>query len=174
MLEWISTTGGPLILLPKSLLSSWKGAPDNDDGLEDEPITVSEQNDYQRACGVRGDVGVIPVGDGEALVLPEEVLETAWQPLPNGGVLARWVFGDSDDLVEQHLRSLPSSMSWRAGPTFTLSSPELLLFDSAFSGERILTPTLSVSLRAGTYRIGTTTFSPDPRTELILHRLTYD
>ena len=27
MLEWISTTGGPLILLPKSLLSSWKMSP---------------------------------------------------------------------------------------------------------------------------------------------------
>lgn len=172
MLEWISTTGGPLILMPNRLLPVWSGAPSEPDGSANDESFAFTESDYQRACAIKGDIGVIQVGDGEALVLAEEVLETTWHPMSDGGILARWVFGDADETVEKYLRSLPTSLSWRVGPNLKVSSSDLVLFDSVFSGDRILTPTLRFSLPPAVYQVGTTRYSPDTDTELLLHRLT--
>jgi hypothetical protein len=154
------------------LLPVWKGAPSDSDGPANDESIAFRDSDHQRACAIRGDIGVIQVGDGEALVIAEEVLETTWHPLSDGGILARWVFGDADEAVEKYLRSLPTSLSWRVGPNLEVSSSDLVLFDSVFPGDRILTPTLRFSLPPAMYKVGTTRYSPDPETELLLHRLT--
>ena len=49
-MSWVSSEGGPLILIGKSDLSNWEGI----DGF-----------DYDRACPVEDYVGVIEVGNSQ-------------------------------------------------------------------------------------------------------------
>jgi len=96
-LTWIESNGGPLLVLPCSLLSAWRGTDDPSPGEKVEatfrwnPAGVA--TDYDRACDVSDFAGVIPVGSGEALVLADEPLPTTWLPAGDGGSLARWRFG---------------------------------------------------------------------------------
>jgi hypothetical protein len=71
-LTWTESNGGPLLLLPESLLPSWRGVPHDADGV------VS--GDYGRACAVEGYAGVIPVADGVGLVLGGMLMPSTWAP----------------------------------------------------------------------------------------------
>ena len=82
-LEWIESGGGPLIAVPETVLPFWAGA----DGDE----TAS---DYDRACEVDAAVGLLPVGDGAALVLGDEPASTAY--LPAHSAFVRWCAADSE------------------------------------------------------------------------------
>jgi hypothetical protein len=92
-LQWIQSNGGPLLLLPSSLLGAWEGAD------EPEPYRGVEARshwnpggpatDYDRACDVPDLAGTVPVGAGEGLVLGDEPLATTWWLAPEigGGIL---------------------------------------------------------------------------------------
>ena len=59
-----------------------------------------------RACRVGGDVGVVDVGDEQALVLADEPASTTY--LPDRRIFVRWLCANSEaDVV--HLGELPSS-----------------------------------------------------------------
>jgi hypothetical protein len=57
---WVTSAGGPLILIPESACHLWGGAP---------RTYPDEEGDYGRACDVDGYVGLIDVGAAQALVL---------------------------------------------------------------------------------------------------------
>jgi len=62
---WVSSSGGPLLLLPVTHLAEWQGTEAAIvpylRGEDDRP------SDYERACAVDDYTGVIPVGSSEAL-----------------------------------------------------------------------------------------------------------
>src|SRR5687767_15306764 len=99
-LTWITSAGGPLILLEKQLLSHWHG---------------TETDDYDRSCGIDDYLGLLDVGSGRALVLGEEPMPTAWQFLsgPAEGMLIRWQWADDDESVVEAIADL-SKASWEA------------------------------------------------------------
>ncbi|WP_150242300.1 Imm21 family immunity protein [Nocardiopsis quinghaiensis] len=54
---WVSSFGGPLLLVPSSALAAWGGC--TDEGMIfGDPDTP---DDYDRACAVDGLTGVVPV-----------------------------------------------------------------------------------------------------------------
>ena len=139
-LRWIDTGGGPHLLLAEELLSSWDGIGDSEDeDLDDSP----DPSDYTRACRLTDRmVGVIPCGDGHALVLagvPKSKI--AWIPIlgRSGGFLAQPLHTiDETDLRFTLLRSSVAEALNGPGAEkacfSTGSSGVMRLFDSALAG----------------------------------------
>ncbi|WP_167521347.1 Imm21 family immunity protein [Microbispora triticiradicis] len=73
-LTWVSTLGGPHILVPRSALPYWHGAP------VDYP---EDEGDYGRACSVQSYIGLIDVGPSQALVVAGELGATTYLPEKN-------------------------------------------------------------------------------------------
>ncbi|HUQ32045.1 MAG TPA: Imm21 family immunity protein [Pyrinomonadaceae bacterium] len=159
---WIESAGGPLLLLEENLLAHWHGCFSNS---EDTPT------DYDRACDVDGDIGIIAVGSGQGIVLGEEPFSTAWWPLAKlgEGLLVRWVYAESEAAVIRALENLPSAAWLRTDVEFQVSNGKLLLFDAACSGSDI-DERLEIEIRKGCYVAETLPYQPDEQTSLILHR----
>lgn len=165
--DWIVSNGGPLLLLEEGLLREWHGT--DVGGAE---WSGKRMSDYERACA-KGELGVVPVGLGQGLVVGGEVLETAWvaDASANGGVFVRWVFANSDHDVERALARVPADSFGRVDFVFTMGSEGARLFDSAMPGEDIVTRSIRVRLRPARYAVQTARFEPDEDTHLVLHRL---
>lgn len=172
VLRWINSAGGPLILLSSEYLDAWFGCfHSGSDGLEaaDDPLDI--RTDYGRACAVKDYLGVVEVSDGEALVLGDEPLSTAWWPLSSAeGVLIRWVYGDDHAEIMQYLARV-DDMNWTpSGITLRVSKHPLYLFDAASPGDEA-DDRLILLLDEGHYDVATGDLRPDPNTNLLLHRL---
>jgi hypothetical protein len=81
--------GGPHLLLPAELLGDWNGgdrpswlrdtnAPTKDNLVFDTSDFDFEGTDYDRACSVEGELGLIPVGVGHGLVIGDGPRTTYW------------------------------------------------------------------------------------------------
>lgn len=57
---WVSSAGGPLLIAPQSALLLWTGTDSTDGPLEG-------WGDYGRACAVDGYIGVVAIGEQQAL-----------------------------------------------------------------------------------------------------------
>ncbi|MER5834899.1 immunity 21 family protein [Streptomyces sp. NPDC002130] len=156
--EWVESGGGPLIAVPETVLPFWAGA----DGEE----TAS---DYDRACEVDGQIGLLPVGDCTALVLGDEPAATAY--LPDHGMFVRWCAGDSEDEL---LASVPSAVGcaeWEAEVRWEVPGT-VLLFDAAWPGTGLAdTDQVRVALEPGRYAVRTARVQPGPETWLDLIEL---
>lgn len=164
--EWIESAGGPLLLAPRSSLKDWHGV--DDSGCSE------AQSDYARACGIEDEIGIILVGNQSALVLGDEPDRTALIPVlaTSEVLIVRWRWAASEEsllsglLAEHTARTL----SFASAGQLQTSSGEYVLFDSACSGAQ-LDRHLSVSLRAGSYLVETTSFKPDREKFALVHRL---
>jgi Immunity protein 21 len=176
-LQWINSNGGPLLLLPSSLLGVWEGAD------EPEPYRGVEARsrwnpggpatDYDRACDATELVGTVQVGVGEGLVLADEPLATTWWPAPEigGGILVRWEYADSDAAAGRWIAAIPGSLPWEPSARFGFAEGPLVLFDSAEAGADPSGPRLEIALAGGGYDVHTIRWRPDVTTSLLLHRL---
>ncbi len=92
-LTWVSSMGGPLVVVPLSALHQWGGC--TEDGVI---VGGSNQpDDYDRACAVEEYAEVISVGDphaASALVLGDEPATTCY--LPERRTFLRWLAAESD------------------------------------------------------------------------------
>ncbi len=180
-IQWIGSGGGPLLLLPVSLLPEWEGAnapahgravqAKSRTGGPDAPAT-----DYDRACDIKGYLGVLTVGQGRGLVLGGEPFATAWWPGRAGkeGFLVRREYGD-DDLearISEVLMAVPNDFGERQELSFLVPGGSLYLFDSAYPGRDVGTRTSyrEVQLAPGLYSLTSGSYRPDDRTSLLLHR----
>jgi hypothetical protein len=180
-LTWVSSTGGPLIVLPKAACRTWSGIePSREPGAtarfrwgdpSDPP------SDYDRACDVTGRVAVLGSGASSALVLGDMPLMTTWWPLVAGGYFVRWVYADSEADALRGLSSVPARSFRSDRVTFRFDSGPLLLFDSSVPGAWLTRrggpkPTIdTIDLPPGEYRVSTCVYNPDEQTQLVLHRL---
>jgi hypothetical protein len=154
-LRWIDTGGGPHLLLAEESLSSWGGIGDREDEDED-PDDSPDPSDYTRACRLTDRmVGVIPCGDGDALVLagvPNGNI--AWIPTlgRSGGFLAQPLHVvDETDLRSTLLSSLVAEALNGPGAEkacfSTGSSGVMRLFDSALAGHFLGAPRAQIKVR---------------------------
>jgi hypothetical protein len=162
-LKWISSEGGPLILLEHRLISSWGGA-----------FAPQDETDYDRACAIEDYVGLISVGPGYGLVLGDEPMQTSWSTLTeeNGGVLVRWQWARNENAVIRTLHQVPEELWTHTDLSFSKTEGPLLLFDAACPGKNIVS-SLTIDLGRGRYSIDFAHYQPDRETSLILHRLTH-
>lgn len=163
MLKWIASEGGPLVLLSRLALPAWKG-------IHGE----SGETDYDRACGVEDELGLIAVGEISGLVLGDEPLQTAWIPKHAGyqGLLVRWSYAESEEAILHHLRDLPPQLFAPTGIRFHSVDRSHQLFDAALGGDQVDSDQgLEIEIPVGTYRIESALFAPDDATAVLLHAL---
>jgi hypothetical protein len=176
-MRWIESAGGPLLLLSEKRLGDWGGVFDLISG----PAATASYSpggkptDYDRACSVDAFIGVISVGTDEGVVLGDEPMRTAWIPYHsgNGGIVVRWVFGESEEEFLNWIDKIPESL-FQAEGAFNVKEPRLLLFDSAAAGCNVATRPeeyLSIELQPGRYQIRTAVFRPDKRSCMVVHSL---
>ncbi|WP_328743805.1 immunity 21 family protein [Streptomyces sp. NBC_00285] len=160
---WVTSAGGPLILIPESVCQHWGGAP---------RTYPDDEGDYGRACEVDGYVGLIDVGAAQALVLGDMPARTMF--LPQYDVLVREVAGDEDDAdLPSLVADLLPLVEWETGPTWSIEEP-VVLFDSAHESAEISTEEhLRIDLPAGSYQIQSG-YIEVPSEYLILVRLLRD
>lgn len=182
---WATTEGGPLILIDRPRLHAWEGTgePSGERIVEAQfrwsGHADAVATDYDRACDVVGALGVIPVGDGQGLVLSgDEPDPAAWLTLGTGrGVLVRPVYypdGDSDENILRIAATAPEDV-WAEEPyTLDLNGP-VCVFDSAWRGREVtdglVYSHLEIDLPPGEYAVETASYRPDDDVWLYLHRL---
>lgn len=117
--EWIESAGGPLVVIPRSVIAEWKGTP----------------ADYEEACGVEGYLGLLRREWGDVLVLGDEPLRTAIVARPEGSAIVRWMFAPSaeqllDVALHANLDGLSAVETLRVG----LRDEAYAVFDSGVDG----------------------------------------
>ena len=156
-MRWISSAGGPLVLIPKVLRSRWRG-------------TSGVSSDYEVACGVEGYVGVIEKAGSQVLVLGDEPLQTTVASVNGKPCLVRWVYAPSLDAAESsvaamepvHLGAPVESVAIR------ITNSSLVLMDAGAPGEHP-GDTLELTLDPGSYRIQVHEFTPTPDSKFLVH-----
>src|SRR5690349_19897531 len=125
-MDYAETEGGPFILLPLELKKKWTGVGDDDD---------ESTSDYARTEQFGQGIGVLDVGDGQALIFGTAEV-TAFLPAGDGGVLIQRVYGDEDDDVVAATKHALASAEWKAtGVKLNVGKGKLALFDSACAYE---------------------------------------
>lgn len=183
-LKWISSAGGPLILVPSELKSTWNGVrpptPPNNilassrySGNPDAAAT-----DYDRACDVRDRIGWIGVGDGAGLVLNDLPYETSVYAVNDTlAVVIRIVSIEADEIPsDEEILSMvsdgvPNFMKENTAQ-IDLYSGNISTFDSGLPGDVANdTDLIEVSLRSGTYTVNSFTLESANGVTLLLHKL---
>jgi hypothetical protein len=160
-MQWISSEGGPLLLIPDDLLADWNGVSPRS----------NFHSDYEGACTIEDYLGVIVVGRGQGLVLDDEPFETTWLGNDEGGLFVRWRFALDEPSVVRHLQDAGSARFQPTGLQYQTSCRRSVLFDAAVSGMEVAESHLNIILEPGVYEIETAEFEPDSKTALVLHRL---
>lgn len=168
---WVASGGGPLLVLPDTLLPYWGGADPPEEALV--PRAGNSATDYDRACQVHGHIGVLEIGPGKGLVLADEPAETMWARLldERGTFLIRWIHADSDEAM---IRALDGLREVKCEPTdevLDVPGGHLVLFDSAMPGSDLLTPHERVAMEKGLYRVCQGRIQPEPSTAAAVYLL---
>jgi hypothetical protein len=148
---WISSGGGPLLLLDETLLAYWGGT--------ETPVgRPSFPSDYDRACSVNGYLGTVAVGPGSGVVLWDSPLQTAWYFLPQirEGVLIRSEWDSGDDAIIDSLERT-EEIEWSdTEHRILVTSGRLVLFNAADSNnslrqEHIISNGPYIGMKVGQY-----------------------
>jgi hypothetical protein len=145
-LTYVETEGGPFILLPLELKKAWKGTGDDDE----------DDGDYERANAFLSTVGVLDVGEGQALILGEAEV-TAFRETADGGVFIQRVYGDeSGEVIAAVDGALGGKWKAMKAKLTIAGKGKLALFDSAYAyADADTDEVLKVTLAPGTYAIET-------------------
>lgn len=154
VVEWVESSGGPLVVIPESVLSSWPG---------------SDGDDYDRACEVDDWIGLVPVGEEVGLVLGGEPASTAF--LPQHGLFVRWCAAESEaDFLESVGASLDQA-EWEPELPWDVPGP-VVLFDAVWSGSECDDEDhVRVALEPGRYAVRAGYVETHPSTSLVLIQL---
>lgn len=171
--DWVSCDGGPLLLVEEKYLTDWEGsnAPPNGRVVEANfRWGLEVATDYDRACDVKDWLGLMDVGEGKAIVLGEDETATMWLPLleKQEGMLVRWIYADSDEVIINTAKSLSNELGTEEGFEFAVGDSDLVLFAACEAGSNKIYPRLKFSFLSGTYKIFTSEYK-DERTSMICH-----
>jgi hypothetical protein len=182
-LRWITTTGGPLLVLARANLRAWSGINPSNDPLNDARFRWNKEpgapaSDYDRACDVKGPIAVLEIGSAHGIVLGDAPDATLWWPLSEtSGYFVRQLYANEGATVRDALAAVPDALFHRERQAFTVTHKSLILFDSSVPGREFRAMMgagfeyQTVQLAPGTYNIETARYEPDSETALVLHRL---
>ena len=145
-IQWIFSAGGPLILIPESLLSKWRGAL-----VSDEPLS-----DYKLACSIDGYIGTISWAGHHLLILNDEPLQTALLYTNQGLCFARWIYALSEEAAESALSTMHPEQWSQPLEAVELQVREAshILMDAGAPGSSVdLQQTLRINIEPGTYSV---------------------
>lgn len=175
--ESIDTTGGPLIVMSTSLLGSWYGcfeAPTPREAVFRFNHPNDPATDYDRACDVESLLGVISVGEGNALVLGDMPVATYLATVESEHlILVKPVLWDDDDIEQAIAYSFVGDFEERID-SYAPHSSAHMLFDSSCSAEMFSEDDSSTSINfelpASSYSIETFVYQPNKRVYVVTHR----
>jgi hypothetical protein len=127
-------------------------------------------SDYDRACEVEDYVGVIKVGDDEALVLGDMPSHTARVVVDSSAVLfIRWIWADDENQVVNAMKGFSIAQQDWANMDLEIRFPvsDIVLFDSSYPGEAV-EEMLEMTIELGAYKPQTLSYEPSPATNLFL------
>lgn len=160
---WITSLGGPLILVPESACPHWNGAP------RDWP---DSEGDYGRACAVDGYIGLIDVGPAHALVLGDDAARTTFQPEHN--LLIRTAAINDDTDLDAILERVLPTIIWEEQLAWEVPGP-VVLFDSVYGYAQVTEAGeehLRIELSAGRHTVRAARITIPDEAWLILIQLT--
>jgi Immunity protein 21 len=162
-MDWFDgPIGGPRLLIERRLLPSWRGADANPGGA----------TDFERACAVGDYAGLIPVGEGVAVVLGEEPMPTAIRRTHREGLLlVRWMYAPDDASVEGYIANLPELPFGRPRLSWHVADETQFVVEAVQAGPRLPAEHMPVGLVPGTYELSTHVYAPAADCCLVLHRL---
>ena len=185
-LQWISSTGGPLVLINTQDLNKWFGGysfTTEENKIEiyldggglvlEEDFLNPQKTHYGKACEHPNLCRIIDFDDKQVIVLGDEPAATAWFPYSDdlGGIFIRWIFADDEESILRSLKGIPN-LGWERNGRFTAKSPSFKLIDSFSPGINIKeNESLAITLNPGNYDLATLEYQPDVSTHLRLHQL---
>lgn len=190
-LDWIGSDG-PIIVIPQAFADSWYGMHrpvEEDEEVDeaeivemadgqlavvcDEVDTDDPASHYDEACaaldGVPG--ALVEVGEFVAVALQTAGHQVCWWPLPDGGVVVKIVFAESEAAAEQALSDVPfDDLDWEPVDEWELEEPDAYLLPATDTLEDVQEETLSLDLAAATYDLSCARWDPDESISLQLFR----
>jgi hypothetical protein len=172
--KWVSCDGGPLLLVQEKYLPLWEGsdAPSNGRVVQANfRWGLDVATDYDRACDIGDWLGLISVGEGQALVLGGDENATTWLPLEGrqDGMLVRWGYANSEEDAISAAKSLSDKTDKDETLEFSVEESDLILFAACEAGnDKEIYPRLKISLSSGTYKIFTIEYEVG-QTSVICH-----
>lgn len=172
-MKWITTDGDPYILIPKDKLNNWSGTERSLSGGNKDIVRLDFVNvglsDFEQACMLEGDLGILQFEDVIAVVLPGENDIT----IVNDKYIARLYYCENISDVSSKLEQgeLEKIETWNYDITIELGSEKYVIFGSAIVGTEVKdNERFDMNLRRGFYQISVKHYRPDERTYLILYR----
>lgn len=153
--KWLSSTGGPLIVMPKNRAFLWKGIDGN-------------PSDYNLACQTSDYAEKLELHDEKILVLGDEPLQTAIATSEKKIAILRWKWASSEAAVRQAIESLDfDSHAYIESIVIEWTDTKLVIFDAAdkFHTENSLT----LTIRSRKSRVLTLIHEPSPETAILIH-----
>jgi hypothetical protein len=92
--RWIDTTGGPLIVMPQSIVHQWKGIDEHE----------QEQTDYSWACETNGFLKKKSRYQCEMLILNDQPLPTSQYHFDEGLLLIRWLYAPDQETMSKRIQ----------------------------------------------------------------------
>jgi hypothetical protein len=163
-MKWISSAGGPLVFLPSSIRSKWRGI---------ERQAGDRQSDYDAACSPHGYVGAISRYGESILILNDEPMRTCVVRGQNNRIqFVRWVFAPSEDVMDQELKrlDLTGAVELELMPSLMLSEQQYWLIDAGDRGSQPRQREI-VELQPGKYDVRVVEHTPRKDTQLIICEL---
>ena len=175
-LPWHDTLGGPHLVIPQEYAAFWEGGQVPSRGRiveatirynSDEPAT-----DYDRACSVKGWLGAVGVGSGQALVLSGDLMSaTYYQPQGGRHFILRWMYADSETELLDFFHDKIGSLERTSQVEFRHPGGVLFLMDSVDTPMRWLRPHREFTLPRGQFLVRTS-FLKGEETALVIHEFT--
>ena len=163
-------------MVPAVLAGSWQGCLRPSEGRVIESRFRHDPSgpatDYDRACDVEGWIGVIPVGDGDGLILSGDVGPVACvRPRPNEYVLLRWLYAPNEDALLAYFEGVRMALIAEERAVFRHPGGPMILADSSDAGLGWTSLYFAFELPAGTYQVSAS-HSAAAEVAIVVHQLT--
>lgn len=162
-IKWISSLGGPLILVDRKDLRKWKG--DSASSISDPAAT-----DYDRAGEIADFIGYVKAESSKLLVLGDLPSHTTVFRIDFRTLLfVRWIWASSEEQVRNSLLELDlTKVVWNdSSDKISFASGDLTLFDSVYAGDEDF-DSLRIRVEPGDYDVATFAYNPLPEISLFL------
>jgi hypothetical protein len=162
-LQWISSTGGPLVNASPQATKAWRGTKGS---------SVNEaRGDYERACDQQDYISILPGDSSQVLIFGDEPLPSAFVVKSDSIIVVRWVACISSECAANAIAQLPSVLPALDEPIrFRIDDRKLIMFDSALDSiDPVFHP--SVEINPGLFTVTTEKYEREGLYEFMIHRI---
>jgi hypothetical protein len=167
-MEWINTTGGPLICGEREVGLHWRGTKGR--SVDDGDAT---KTDYERACTIAEYIQRLRCNEGDILVLGDEPLQSTFILMEKGELaIARWIYLQPRQNAETILKMAVMEADEICAPPihFNINYGELILFDAACDGIQECKRYIKANLQQGRYVVTTEKRERNRMFSFLIHR----